>query len=182
MTLRPGLRKFVFTAHVISSVGWIGAVIAYLALVFAALTSEETETVRATFRAMELSYFALVPLAVAALLTGIVQALGTTWGLFRHYWVVFKLVLTVLATTVLLLHLPAVNALAEAAADTDRSDLPGAGGELFHAGVGLLVLLTTAILGVYKPRGMTEYGRRKQAELRTRSQEEPPVLAAEMRR
>jgi uncharacterized membrane protein len=178
MTLTPGLRKFVFTAHLISSVGWIGAVAAYLALVVAALTSEDEQTVRAAFRAMELSYYVLVPLAVAALLTGLVQALGTTWGLFRHYWVVFKLVLTVVATTVLLLHQPAVNALAEAAADTDRTDLPGAGGELLHAGVGLLVLLTTAILGVYKPRGMTQYGRRKQTELRTRRREgRPPVPA-----
>jgi hypothetical protein len=162
MILTPGLRRFVFTAHLIASVGWIGAVMAYLALVVAALTSEDGQTVRAAFRAMELSYFVLVPLAAAALLTGIVQAMGTTWGLFRHYWVVFKLVLTVVATTVLLLHWPAVGALAEAAADTERADLPDAGGELLHAGVGLLVLLTTAILGVYKPRGMTQYGRRKQ--------------------
>jgi hypothetical protein len=174
-----GVRKLVLTAHLVSAVGWIGAVVAYLALVVAALTSDDSQTVRAAFRAMELSYFVLVPLALAALLTGIVQSLGTTWGLFQHYWVVFKLVLTVVAITVLLLHLPAVNALAEAAADMDRADLPGAGGELLHAGVGLLVLLTTAILGVYKPRGLTRHGRRrKQAELRTGGQEEqPPVLA-----
>jgi uncharacterized membrane protein len=127
MILTPGLRKFIFTAHVIASVGWIGAVVAYLALVVAALTSDDGQTVRAAFRAMELLYFVLVPLAIAALVTGIVQSLGTTWGLLRHYWVVFKLLLTVIATTVLLLHLPAVNSLAEAAADTDRADLPGAG-------------------------------------------------------
>jgi hypothetical protein len=23
--------------------------------------------------------------------TGLIQALGTVWGLFRHYWVLFKL-------------------------------------------------------------------------------------------
>ena len=176
MTLTPPVRKFIFTAHLVASVGWIGAVMAYLALVVAALTSDDGQTVRAAFRAMELSYFVLVPLALGALLTGIVQSLGTTWGLFRHYLVVFKLLLTVVATAVLLLHQPAVNDLAEAAADTDRVDLPAAGGELLHAGVGLLVLLTTAILGVYKPRGMTKYGRRKQAEERARKQQ-PPVLA-----
>jgi hypothetical protein len=168
MTMGPRLRKFVFTAHVVSSVGWIGAVIAYLALVGAALTSDDPQTVRAAMLAMELTYFVLVPLAFAALLTGVVQSLGTTWGLFRHYWVIFKLLLTVLATTVLLLHMPTVTSLADVAAEADAADLPGAGGELFHAGLGLVVLLTTAILAVYKPRGMTRYGQRKQHELRLR--------------
>ena len=46
--------------------------------------------------------FVIVPLAIASLLTGVVQALATPWGLFRHYWVVIKLFLTVFATLVLL--------------------------------------------------------------------------------
>jgi uncharacterized membrane protein len=161
------MRKLVFTAHVVCSVGWIGAVIAYLALVVAALTSEDAQTVRAAFLAMETTYFVLVPLAFASLLTGVVQSLGTTWGLLRHYWVVFKLLLTVIATFVLLLNMRTVNSLADDAARAG-ADLPGAGGQLLHAGVGLLVLLTTAALAVYKPRGMTRYGLRKQRELRTR--------------
>jgi hypothetical protein len=172
MTLTPRLRKFVLTAHVVSSVGWIGAVVAYLALVVAALASQDAQTVRAAFVAMELIYFVLVPLALASLLTGLIQALGTTWGLFRHYWVVFKLLLTVVATSVLLLHMQTVRSLAGRAAEADTADLPGAGGELLHAGVGLLVLLATAILGVYKPPGMTRYGRRKQRELRGRNRDE----------
>jgi len=61
--------------------------------------------VRAAYLATELTtWFVIVPLAFAALITGIVQSLGTTWGLFRHYWVVVKFVLTVLATILLLLH------------------------------------------------------------------------------
>ena len=161
--MRPRLRKLLLTVHVVASVGWIGAVVAYLALVVTALTSEDEQTVRATFLAMESLYFALVPLAAAALLTGVVQALVTKWGLFRHYWVVFKLGLTVVATSVLLLHMPAVKSLADDAADSGRTDLPDAGGELLHAGVGLLVLLATAVLGIYKPPGMTRYGRRSHA-------------------
>jgi hypothetical protein len=171
MTLTPRLRKVVFTAHVVCSVGWIGAVVAYLALVVAALSSRDAQTVRAAFLGMELTYFVLVPLAFAALLTGVVQSLGTTWGLFRHYWVIFKLLLTVLATFVLLLNMQTVNSLAGVAA-SDSADLPGAGGQLLHAGVGLLVLLVTAVLAVYKPRGMTRYGRRKQQELRTRKRDD----------
>ena len=38
-----------------------------------------------------------------------------------------------------------------------------------HGGGGLLVLLMTTILSVYKPRGMTRYGWRRQHEGRTAS-------------
>jgi uncharacterized membrane protein len=170
MTLKPRIRKLLLTAHVVSSVGWMGAVAAYLALVVAALTSDNDETVRAAFRSMELIYVILVPLAVTALATGLVQALGTTWGLFRHYWVILKLLLTVLATSVLLLHMASVSALADKAAKPGGA-VPDAGGELLHAGVGQLVLLATAILGIYKPRGMTRYGQRKNRELRARAED-----------
>ena len=47
MTMTPGLRKFALTVHVTASVGWIGAVIAFLALVVAAMTSQDVQVVRA---------------------------------------------------------------------------------------------------------------------------------------
>ena len=177
MTLTPRARKLVFTAHVVSSAGWLGAVIAYLALVVAALTSEDAQTVRAAFLGMELTYYVLVPLAFASLVTGVVQSLGTTWGLLRHYWVIFKLGLTVVATFVLLLNMGTVNSLVDTAR-RDGADLPGAGGQLLHAGVGLLVLLATATLAVYKPRGMTRYGQRRQRELRAGTQDDQPTALA----
>ena len=176
----PGLRKLVLFGHVVSSVGWVGAVVAYLALVAATLTSGDAQTVRAAFLAMEVTFFALVPLALVALLTGVVQSLGTTWGLFRHYWVVFKLFLTVLATVVLVLHIQTVTSLADIAASADAGGLPSGQGELLHAGVGLLILLAVTSLGVYKPRGMTRYGQRRpdrhpRAVPRTGEDEQPAV-------
>ena len=98
------------------------------------------------------------------------NALGTPWGLFRHYWVLVKLLLTVFATIILLLHMPTVSYFAGVAAETDSANLGGLRGELLHAGGGLLVLLVTTTLSVYKPRGMTPYGWRKQHEQRTVSQ------------
>ncbi len=38
--MTPGLRKFARTAHVTSSVGWLGAVAGFLALAAAGLTSQ----------------------------------------------------------------------------------------------------------------------------------------------
>lgn len=163
MTMTPSLRKFALTAHITFSVGWLGAVIGFLALVIATLTSQDAQTVRATFIAMELiGWFAIVPLALASLLTGLVMSLGTKWGLFRHYWVLIKLLLTILATIILLLNMQTVSFLADIATKTGSVDLSGLWSELLHAGGGLLVLLVTMILSVYKPRGMTQYGRRKQ--------------------
>ena len=166
--MTPRLRKLALTAHVVSSVGWLGAVAAFLALAVAGLTSQDAQTVRAAYLAMELTgWFVIVPLAFASLLTGLVQSLGTTWGLFRHYWVLAKLLITVLATIVLLLQMESISYLAGVAAEMTFSsvDLREARISLVaHAGGGLLVLLVPAALSVYKPRGMTRYGRRKQHE------------------
>ena len=161
--MRPRLRKFVLTAHVISSVGWLGAVLAYLALDITAVTGRNVEIVRAAYVGMDLTiWYAIVPLALASVLIGVVNALGTPWGLFRHYWVLLKFLLTILATIVLLQEAQVVSALAEAAASvTDPRDLPGT---LLHSIGGFLVLLGTAVLAIFKPRGVTRYGWRKQHE------------------
>ena len=169
MTMPPAARKFALAAHVTFSVGWIGAFVAYLALGVAAVTSRGEQTVRAAWIAMEVTgWWAIVPLALAALLTGLVMALGTPWGLFRHYWVVISLALTTLCTVVLVLHMPTVSATAAMAREAGDGDFGAHGGDLFHPSVGLVVLLAIMALNVYKPRGLTRYGWRKQQEERAR--------------
>lgn len=163
--MTAAVRKFALTAHVISSVGWLGAAAAYLALAIAALSSGQSQLVRAAYLAMEpTAQFALIPLAFAALLTGLVSSLGSHWGLIRHYWVIFKLLLTVVATIVLVGNLQTVELLATMALETSTPEPGWLTGQILHAGGGLLVLLITTTLGIYKPRGMTRYGWRKQVE------------------
>jgi hypothetical protein len=163
----PVIRKLALTVHLTSSVGWIGAVVAYLALGIAAVTSPDTQTVRAAWTCMDVTgWWVIVPLAIAALLTGIVMSVGTQWGLFRHYWVLISLALTILCTVVLVLHMPTVSAMAKLAQTLDGADLRALGGDLFHPAVGLLVLLVITVLNVYKPAGVTAYGWRKQHEQR----------------
>ena len=109
MALPPALRRAMLAAHIICSVGWIGAAAAYLALAVAAEVNRQPLIVRAAWISMELSgWFVIVPLACLAYLTGLVLSLGTPWGLFKHYWVVIALVLTMLSLAVLLLHMPSV--------------------------------------------------------------------------
>ncbi len=169
--MTPGVRRLALTAHVITSVGWLGAVAAFLALAITGLTSHDPQRVRAAYLAMELTgWLVVVPLSVASLLTGIVQSLGTVWGLFRHWWVVVKLCLTVLATAVLLVHMRPVSYVADVAAATALSsvDLRGLRMQLLvDAAAGLFVLLVTTALSVFKPRGVTTYGWRRQREQQT---------------
>src|SRR6266545_2749355 len=115
--MSPRLHKFVLTAHITSSVGWLGSVTGFLVLAVAGLTSQDSQLVRGAYLAMELvASFIIVPLSLASLLTGLIQALGTKWGLFRHYWIVFKLVINVASTFLLLVHMQPISHLADVAA------------------------------------------------------------------
>lgn len=176
MAMTSRLRKLALTAHITFSVGWLGFVASFVLLSVAGLTSQDAEIVRGSYLAMGLMGPLLVPVSFAAWLTGLVLALGTRWGLFRHYWVVVKFALTTGAIIALLAHvntaiLEAARLVSRVPAETLSSTLSSAGHH--HGGLGmqlaldsgaaLLVLLTTTILAVYKPWGRTRYGRRQQA-------------------
>ncbi|MGH3948827.1 MAG: DUF2269 domain-containing protein [Pseudonocardiaceae bacterium] len=172
MITTPRVRKFALTVHVTTSVGWLGAVVAVLALAIVGLTSQDAQTVRGAYLVMEpTGWFVLVPLAFAALLTGVIQSLGTTWGLFRHYWVIFKLLITVFVTIVLLIYMGTFSYMAGVAADPSADlDVVRNTSPRLHAVLALLMLLLNTVLAVYKPRGMTRYGQRKQHEQRRKQQ------------
>lgn len=172
--MTPGVHKFTLTAHVTSSIGWFGAVAAFLALSIAGMSSEDAELVRAAYLAMALiTWFVIVPLAFVSLLSGIVSSLGTNWGLFRYYWVLLKLLITIFATIVLLVHTQPIDLLAGAAAKTIvfSADLHSQQLMMVYAsGATLLVLLVATALSVCKPQGMTRYGQRKQHQQHALSQ------------
>jgi hypothetical protein len=162
--MAPRLRKAMLAVHLTCSVGWIGTVMAYLALGLTAVNSEDDNTIRAAWTAMErIGWWVIVPLALLSLVTGLVMALGTRWGLFRHWWVIFSLVLTGFAVAVLLLHMPTVSATADQAQTVDGTALVALGGDLGHPSIGLVVLLGVQVLNLYKPRGQTRHGRRPSA-------------------
>jgi DMSO/TMAO reductase YedYZ heme-binding membrane subunit len=165
MLLGPRARKTGLTVHVVASVGWTGAVMCFLALSVVSLASQDPETVRSVFIAMEsIGWLVLVPLSFASLVSGLVQALGTRWGLFRHYWVLIKLLANLFATVVLILYMQTLEhfaGIAQAqpvAVDFDvlRSPSPA-----LHAGAALILLLVAVVLSIFKPRGLTKYGQRR---------------------
>ena len=162
MTLRRTtvLRKLGLLAHITTSVGWLGAVLGFLALAMGAMTSADREMVRAAYLGMDWTLrYAIVPLSVASVAVGIVQSLLSPWGLVRYWWVVVKLVLTVGATLVLLQYTQTtMSHLVQVAggATASVSDLRElAFSPLLHAAAGAAVLLGASVLSVYKPRGLT---------------------------
>jgi hypothetical protein len=176
--LSAPLRKAVLAAHLAVSVGWVGAIAAYLALDLSAATSADSEALRAAYLGMGLiAGSVIVPLAIASLLTGLLVSLGTKWGLLRHWWVVISLVLTVFATVVLLIETGTIAAYAAVAADPAATDaeLRALGSTLVHSVGGTLVLLVVLVLNVYKPPGLTPYGWRKQRDER---KEQRPIRVA----
>lgn len=177
MLLSPPLRKLALAVHVTAGVGWIGAVFAFLALAVVSMRSADEGLVRSSFIAMNVIVRAvIVPIAFASLVSGLVSSLGTTWGLFRQYWVLIKLALTLIAIAILLVQLRPISDLAVAAADATRalSSLVDPQRPLVHAIGGLVVLLIVQVLGIFKPKGLTRYGWRKANDVRSPA---PPPLS-----
>lgn len=161
--MTPRARKLALTSHVTFSLGWLGAVVAYLAVAITGLTSVDVELVRGTYLSMQvIIWFVIVPCAIAAFASGLVQSLATEWGLFRHYWIVAKLALTVLGTAILLLHGPRVSEMAVRAAESAMATGDHRQHRIalvIHAVGGLVLLLAMTTLSVFKPWGKTRYGK-----------------------
>lgn len=168
MTMKPWATKLALTAHVTTSVGWFGALLAYLALAVVGATSQDAQLVRAVYVAAEpMTSYVIVPLAFASAGTGLVSALFSKWGLVRHYWVLSKIALSGLATAVLLTYTETVGVVGKLAAQPGVavSDLRTPSFVL-QSGVTLAALLVAIVVGVYKPRGLTPYGKRKRGAAR----------------
>lgn len=164
-------RKLTLTTHIAASVGWIGAITGFLALTVVELSSQNVLMVRGTLLSMNvIAWFIIVPLSLASLLTGLILALFTRWGLLRHYWVLAKLLINLLASIIVLMYVQALGSLANmaAASTVSGAELLSLRGidSVLHSGAALLALLVATALSVYKPRGMTRYGQRKQNEQR----------------
>ncbi len=159
------LQKVLLTLHVASSVGWFGAVLAFPVLAVIGLRSEDTLKMTTAYVAMGMLGRGLIlPLSLVSVSTGILQGVIFAWGLLRYYWVAIKLIVTVLATLLLLVHLRPIDRAAAAAAQSTletpelrhiRTQLVG------DSGLALAVLALTTALSVFKPGGLTPRGRRQ---------------------
>jgi hypothetical protein len=156
--LPRGARVALLTVHVVMSVGWVGIDGALVALEITGL-STGNPTVRAgiaTAMAV-IALWVLVPVVFFSVVTGLVLALSTPWGLVRHWWVLTKcgiaVVLTVAGLSVLLPQMQQI--LAGGGASIGRPTLVA-------RSMALMLLLVATGLSVAKPWGKTPHGRRMQ--------------------
>lgn len=151
------ISKLVLTSHLTFSIGWLGAVVVFIALAITGLKSADSQISRACLIAMEISaWFVIVPFSLTSLATGVLQAVATKWGLFKYYWIVVKLFLTLASTLLLLLHMKPISYLASAASNTSFQKSKQAAqliDLIAKAGGAVLVLVFITALSVYKPWG-----------------------------
>jgi hypothetical protein len=173
--VQPGRRKLLLTLHIVLSVSWLGVEATQVVLGLSAVSSTDPERVKATYLVMAFVGTTIVPpVALGSLATGLLQGLGTPWGLLRHYWVTVKLVINV--TLILVghevfrhwLNRQAEVVRANPVATLTATDIGSVRLRLLAGLTTALVLLTTAaVLSVYKPWGRTPRGRRQLARQRT---------------
>ena len=145
------------TTHLGSTLGWFGAVAAFLALAIVGLSEQNEQVVRGIYVAMDRSaWLVILPFCFLSSISGIAQSLGTKWGLFKHYWIIVKLALTTVATVILLLHMQPISQIADMA-----MKMPISGAQftavkvqlIANAAAALLVLAAITAISVYKPWG-----------------------------
>jgi uncharacterized membrane protein len=158
----PRIRKTVLVVHVLASVGWFGAVAAFIALAVAGLGGGDAEGVAGVYAAAQvITWYVILPLGILSFISGIVQGLGTQWGLVRYWWVFIKLVLTTGALALLVVHIQVVD---RAASHIGTGAMAGMSGldevrlQLVVDSAGAVaVLVITTLLSVVKPRGRTPF-------------------------
>jgi hypothetical protein len=161
----PRVYKLLLTAHIITSVGWLGVVFAKLVLALTAATAASPDVSATLLVALDAVNAAFAPASTGAIVSGVLLSLGTRWGLLQHYWVVAKLVLTVGVFGTAVQVVPRIVGLAVAEPTLLR--LPWAPAVLLaFAAVHLLMLAAATALAVYKPWGKTWLGRRADARRR----------------
>ena len=167
--ISPGLRRLALTAHVAVSVGWIGLEAALLGLAITGRVTNDPETFKAAYIAMGIfGRFFYVPVALAALLTGILSSVGTKYGLLQWWWVAVKFVMTVALTAggglivIERMQTAADRVSGVPAASIGPATVGGAGPMLVGAlSVGMVLLVTMTVLSEYKPWGKLPFARRR---------------------
>ncbi|OKI63980.1 hypothetical protein [Micromonospora sp. CB01531] len=163
MYLPPRSRRLLLAAHIIITVGALGADTALLALAVSGLRDTDPRTVYPA--AYLLGRWLVAPLAVSSVLTGLALAAAGPWRPLRHGWVTVKLTLAaVLTAAALALLVPRLGHAAAAAAVASSPPGVPAGDRVVAVAApaaALLALAINVVLGVFKP------GRRRPSQAAT---------------
>lgn len=138
--------------------GAAGEVWVLVALNLYSTVAAEPDLAIAAYRLMSVLVFAGgIPLSMTALVSGVVLAVGSHWGLARHLWVFVKLLLLVAVILIgMFLFQPAVSA----AGMQDGSLTVGRQWQqVAVVGSQLTMLVIATVLAVFKPRWRIDWSR-----------------------
>lgn len=94
-------RQLTVWLHVVTSLAWMGQALALVSLLALGLaTANRSIRVAATLMAEYVDNGLLAPLANASACTGFMLSAATSWGFFRHWWVLVKFAITVIQINV----------------------------------------------------------------------------------
>ncbi len=158
------VRVAVLTVHVVTSVGWLGLLGSLVALEVLCLATVDPAGQAWIDAAMAaLAVWVLTPVVFSAVVSGLVLALSTPWGLVQHWWVLAKcaIAITLTATGVALM-LPGPRQIV--LGDVEATHLQ----TLVVRSAALMLLLVATSISVVKPWGKTPHGRRAQLGKRSR--------------
>lgn len=151
------VRKSVNSLHVVASVGLVGVEWGLIALGIVARVTGDAELRHTLYPVMRyLVYTTGMPLAVIALVSGVLLCLRTPWGLWRYLWIKVKIVLLFLVIAI------GAGLMSRWLRDLEHMTAPGAdaGGlaavqwyQFAGAAVQLAALAVATFLSIFKPAG-----------------------------
>lgn len=151
------VRKSVNSLHVVASVGLVGVEWGLIALGIVARVTGDAELRHTLYPVMRyLVYTTGMPLAVIALVSGVLLCLRTPWGLWRYLWIKVKIVLLFLVIAI------GAGLMSRWLRDLEHMTAPGADAsgltavqwyQFAGAAVQLAALAVATFLSVFKPAG-----------------------------
>ncbi|HEY8482649.1 MAG TPA: hypothetical protein VIL71_22750 [Spirillospora sp.] len=156
---RPATRKLLTIVHVLSAVALAGEVWVGVLLNLTATLTDDVTLAHFAYRLMGVMVFGGgIPLSLIALASGIALALGTRWGIARHYWVFAKLLLMIAV-----IFCGAALVTPEVMADATEGGAAAPAGQAWTqvavVSAQLTMLIAATALSVVKPRGRISWRR-----------------------
>lgn len=163
----PGTRKALLTLHVALSGIFLGVAVVMVTLAVLAAGAEDIAVAHSHYALLESFDLTILPwFSLSSIMSGLAVSLTGKWGLVKHYWVLVKFILAVLAVAS---GLAFVQGWVVTAAE-NSAQLVATAGQSVELGTdpvwliggfgfgGALVLAAT-VLSVNKPWGRTWFGR-----------------------
>jgi hypothetical protein len=156
------VRQVIVFLHVVVSLGWMGAGMANVVLAMTAGYAADAAVRRVCYQMIgRVDTFIVIPGAFGALVSGIVLALVTPWGLVRYWWVLSKLALTMVVIGYSTVGLGVWVETSIAATTAEAVESPVAGPLAYGTLPNIVAFLFMTWVSVAKPWGTTPWSARR---------------------